>query len=147
MTAQNIDDTVRRHLADRDVRYTLGRKAVVRALHHSTGPQSAADIHARVKSQVPLSSLYRSLVILEDAGVVAAHHSQGPVARFELAEWLTGHHHHVVCVSCGRVDDVSLDRAAERTLDEVVKQVATATGFTVSEHTLEIEGTCPACRS
>jgi Fe2+ or Zn2+ uptake regulation protein len=69
------------------------------------------------------------------------------VARFELAEWLTGHHHHVVCVSCGRVDDVSLDRAAEKALDEVVRKVATATGFTVSEHTLEIEGTCPACRS
>ncbi|MEX0698630.1 MAG: Fur family transcriptional regulator [Acidimicrobiia bacterium] len=147
MSSLNIDETVRRHLADRDVRYTMGRKAVVRALHRSTGPQSAADIHARVKPPVPLSSLYRSLVILEGAGVVAAHHSQGPVARFELAEWLTGHHHHVVCVSCGRVDDVSLDPTAEKALDELVGKVALATGFTVAEHALEIEGTCPVCQS
>lgn len=146
MTAQSIDEMVRRHLADRDIRFTRGRKAVVRALHHSSGPQSAADLHARMKAQVPLSSLYRSLVVLEGAGVVAAHHSQGPVARFELAEWLTGHHHHVVCSSCGRVDDVSLDRSTEGALASIVGRVASDAGFSVSEHSLEIEGLCPVCR-
>jgi Fe2+ or Zn2+ uptake regulation protein len=145
VTAQNIDEMVRRHLADRDIRFTQGRKAVVRALHLSSGPQSAADLHARMKAQVPLSSLYRSLVVLEGAGVVAAHHSQGPVARFELAEWLTGHHHHVVCRSCGRVDDVSLDRPTESALAGIVGKVASDAGFSVSEHSLEIEGLCPVC--
>jgi len=147
VTAQNIDEMVRRHLADRDIRFTQGRKAVVRALHLSSGPQSAADLHARMKAQVPLSSLYRSLVVLEGAGVVAAHHSQGPVARFELAEWLTGHHHHVLCMSCGRVDDVSLDRTTESALAGIVVIVASKAGFSVSEHSLEIEGTCSVCRS
>lgn len=78
--------------------------------------------------------------------MVAAHHSQGPVARFELAEWLTGHHHHVVCSSCGRVDDVSLDRSTEGALASIVGRVASDAGFSVSEHSLEIEGLCPVCR-
>lgn len=110
------------------------------------GPRTAAELHDLVGSTVPLSSLYRSLSVLTDTGVLSAQHGSDGVIRFELAEWFTGHHHHLVCTSCGRVVDVAPSVDQEETMEHLVKQMARAEGFAVSGHRFEIEGTCPACR-
>lgn len=141
----DVHDEVKRRLADQDVRYTGGRQAVIKALQRVNGPQSAADLHKRIKS-VPLSSLYRSLTVLDEAGVLRKHHDADGLARFELAEWITGHHHHVVCLDCGVVEDVEVDKKAEKLLDELTLRLATAAGFELRGHVLEIEGVCRQCR-
>lgn len=142
----DTNEAVRRRLAERDVRYTRGRQTVVKALQRVNGPQSAADLHGRIRS-VPLSSLYRSLTVLDDAGVLRKHHDADGLARFELAEWLAGHHHHVVCTECGLVEDVELDADAETTLHDLAAAVAHRAGYEVSDHVLEIEGVCGGCRT
>lgn len=146
VSSLDVHDEVKRRLADLDVRYTGGRQAVIKALQRVNGPQSAADLHRRIKS-VPLSSLYRSLTVLDEAGVVRKHHDADGLARFELAEWITGHHHHVVCIECGLVEDVEVDKKAERLLDELTARLATAAGFELRGHVLEIEGVCRRCRN
>lgn len=146
LSASDVHEEVRKKLAHREVRYTGGRQAVIRALQRANGPQSAADLHRRIQS-VPLSSLYRSLTVLDEAGVLRKHHDADGLARFELAEWLTGHHHHVVCVDCGMVEDVELDRDAERVLDEMARRLAGPAGYELRGHVLEVEGLCRKCRS
>lgn len=141
----DIHEAVRRHLKQLDIRYTRGREAVVRALSRAEGPQSAADLHRRLRS-VPLSSLYRSLAVLDEAGVLRKHHDADGLARFELAEWLGGHHHHLVCVECGTVADVELSSEAEAALSELVSTVAGPAGYEVAGHVLEVEGVCGGCR-
>jgi Fur family transcriptional regulator, ferric uptake regulator len=145
VSSLDVHHEVKRRLADHDIRYTGGRQAVIKALQRVTGPQSAADLHKRIKS-VPLSSLYRSLTVLDEAGVLRKHHDADGLARFELAEWITGHHHHVVCLDCGLVEDVDVDRKAEKLLDELTSRLATAAGFELRGHVLEIEGVCRQCR-
>ncbi len=143
-TASETNESVRRRLADQDIRFTTGRQAVVKALQRVSGPQSAADLHTRLRS-VPLSSLYRSLTVLDEAGVLRKHHDADGLARFELAEWLAGHHHHVVCTECGLVEDVELDEAAETELHRLADRIGAEAGYQVRGHVLEVEGVCGAC--
>lgn len=140
-----MDEAVRARLAGLAVRYTPGRKALVRALRANTGPQSVADIHRRLRS-IPLSSLYRSLALMEHAGVVSVRHGQGKVARYELAEWLAGHHHHFVCLQCGDIDDVELDAASEGRLRTLAEAAGGKVGYEVRGHRLELEGVCRTCQ-
>jgi Fe2+ or Zn2+ uptake regulation protein len=146
MSDSEIDEVIKRRLAERDVRYTGGRRSVVRAMHQSSGPRSAAELAERLED-VPLSSLYRTLTILDEAGVVERHHDPGGVARFELAEWIAGHHHHVVCQVCGLVEDVDVDAAAEIAVSELVGRLAERAGFEAKSHVLEVLGVCSRCRS
>ncbi|MCH7584014.1 MAG: transcriptional repressor [Acidobacteria bacterium] len=135
-------------IADRlgaDIRLTRGRREVVDALTRARGPLSAAEIHLSLDGGVPLSSIYRTLTVLTDAEVVALHRSRDGVTRYELAEPLQHHHHHLVCVECGRIEDVQFDEPAEIVVHEIVSRVASGRGFRAVSHTLEIEGSCERC--
>lgn len=136
---------VEARLAEYETRYTRGRRSVVDALAAADGPRSAAEL-TPVLLDVPVSSMYRTLSVLEDAGVVTPHLSTKGVARYELAEWLAGHHHHLVCIECGRVEDVDVDDVREGRLHQLVEAIAEGSGFAASGHALEIEGTCERCR-
>ncbi len=144
MTVRNIGSEVEERLREHDVRYTRGREAVVEALLHAGGPVSAADLHRGLS--VPLSSLYRSLAVLDEAGVLVKHHDPSGLTRFELAEWIAGHHHHLLCTRCGRVVDIAPGPDEEETLADMAGAVAARAGFVPSGHALEVEGVCAACR-
>jgi Fur family ferric uptake transcriptional regulator len=92
-----------------------------------------------------LSSIYRTLAVLEDAGVVTPHYSVKNLARYELAEWLAGHHHHLVCVSCGTIDDIVIPESLEERVEDIVAEIGTISSFTASNHALEVEGRCTRC--
>ncbi len=145
LTSHEIHQQVRERLADAEVRYTTGRRAVVTALLRARGPRSAGEIVDLVVGAVPISSLYRSLAVLDESGVIGKHHDVDGIARFELAEWLVGHHHHMVCDRCGNVEDVALSGHEEDALHELVDRVGDSLGYTVSGHVLEVEGVCATC--
>jgi Fur family ferric uptake transcriptional regulator len=145
VTAPGVDREVEQRLRSRHVRYTQGRRAVVAALAQSDGPRSAAELHAAIGPAVPLSSLYRSLAVLEEAGIVVPHFATKGLTRYELAEWLAGHHHHLVCVDCGTVEDFEVPHAYEAKVRELVDVIAATESFTAVGHTLEIEGRCSSC--
>ena len=141
-----LDRQVQHRLKDRDVRYTRARRAVVEALAQAGGPRSAAELHADIGPAVPLSSLYRSIATLEQAGVLTPHHGARSLTRYELAEWLAGHHHHLVCTSCGSVEDIDIPADQEAMVRRLVDAIAADADFTAASHALEIEGLCGRCR-
>ncbi|MEN8115197.1 MAG: Fur family transcriptional regulator [Actinomycetota bacterium] len=143
---QQVDSAIEQRLTSAGIRYTNGRRALVATLFGMDGPRSAAEIHADLAGSIPLSSLYRSLTVLTEAGILATHHGPTGVMSFELAEWITGHHHHLVCVSCDAVIDATPDKAQERAMGRLVVAMASAYGFEASDHRFEIEGTCASCR-
>jgi Fe2+ or Zn2+ uptake regulation protein len=140
-TEQHIEE----RLASVGARYTTARRRVMSELLRAPGPRSAAELHGALRRSVPLSSLYRSLTVLENAGVVVPHHSSRGLTRYEPAEWLAGHHHHLVCTACGRVEDLEVSPADERRMAVLVGAIAQRAGFTPGGHTLEIEGRCGSC--
>lgn len=145
MTKTPLDREVEKRLGEHAVRYTRGRRSVVSTMVSADGPLSASELHDAMDASLPLSSIYRSLAVLEDAGVLAPHHGAKGVTRYELAEWLRGHHHHLVCIECGSVEDVTVADQHESRLDEVVADISTRASFTPFNHALEIEGTCARC--
>lgn len=145
MTATTLDRQIERRLAEVQVRYTRGRRLVIDALAEADGPRSAAELNQVIGESVPLSSLYRSLAVLEEAGVLAPHFSSPRLTRYELAEWLSGHHHHLVCLDCGQVQDLPLSDTVEERLEAIVADVARDASFTETNHALEIEGRCVRC--
>ncbi len=76
--------------------------------------------------------------MLEQVGVVRRIVTSDEHARFELAEDLTGHHHHLVCGSCGRVEDFTVSEQLERSLETALARVANGTGFDVDHHRLDL---------
>jgi Fe2+ or Zn2+ uptake regulation protein len=83
--------------------------------------------------------------VLEEARTVGRVISMDEFARYELAEDLTEHHHHLICVECGAVEDLSLPAATDRRLVKVLESLAEDAGFTVESHRLDLIGRCEAC--
>jgi Fur family transcriptional regulator, ferric uptake regulator len=127
-----------------DQRYTPGRRAIVEFLASHGHPVSISDIGTGLP-EVPRSSAYRHLVDLQEAGVVRRIAASDEFARFELAEDLTEHHHHLICSGCGRVTDVTPTPAFERTVDRVVRDLAAQQGFHPTSHALDVIGKCARC--
>jgi Fur family ferric uptake transcriptional regulator len=140
-----IDQHVVERLTAVGARFTAARRAVLEELLRSGGPRSAAEVHEDLRRSIPLSSLYRSLAVLEEAGVLIPHHGSRGVTRYEPAEWLSGHHHHLRCTDCGRVEDVAVSSSDERRMESLVGAIAGRAGFRPGAHTLEIEGLCDRC--
>jgi len=145
MTTNTLDREVVHRLSEHAVRYTRGRQTVVKTLALAEGPLSAAEIHEAAEGALPLSSIYRSLAILEEIGVLAPHHGAKGLTRYELAEWLKGHHHHLVCIDCGAVEDVTVNDHHESQVGQVVEDISSKASFTPFNHALEIEGRCARC--
>lgn len=143
----DFDDLVRSRLREHAIRYTSGRERVLRALESAPGPRSAAELQELSSDDVPMSSIYRTLMVLSDAGVLERTHSAEGVATFELAEWLRGHHHHLVCIQCGAVEDVDVGSEDEEALGLLADRVAAARGYSALGHRIDIEGLCARCSS
>jgi Fur family ferric uptake transcriptional regulator len=140
-----LHDAAAARLRAADQRYTAGRRQLVELLAAAERPETIPELLARAPS-LAQSSAYRNLVVLEEAGV--AHRvvtSSDERARFELAEDLIGHHHHLICTSCGRVDDFTVPAKTERSLETALERAVAGTGFRPTGHRFDVLGTCEAC--
>ena len=133
-------------LAEHEMRFTPARQLVVETLAASSGPLSAAELITLIGGQIPISSLYRTLSVLEEFEVIERYPDQEGVARFELAEWLTGHHHHITCIACGATSDVPVPVDLESAVTGIVEEVGRRFGFRVTGHRLELQGVCTQCQ-
>ncbi|MFM8846731.1 MAG: Fur family transcriptional regulator [Actinomycetota bacterium] len=143
--AVDVHTIARQRLQSVDQRYSSGRQRLVETLHRAAHPMIATEI-VEATSELPQSSVYRNLAVLESAGVVVKVLTNGDRAAFELAEELKGHHHHIVCVACGQVLDVDIPQKVERLLDEGLAETVAAAGFVLTGHRLDLLGRCRNCR-
>ena len=88
---------------------------------------------------VGLATVYRVLTQFETAEIVTRHHFEGGHSVFELESGV--HHDHLVCVSCGKVDEFH---------DEIIEQrqvrLAEDKGYILTDHSLYLSGKCPKCQ-
>jgi Fur family transcriptional regulator, ferric uptake regulator len=143
--AEDMHSLVERRLRSADQRYTSGRRAIVELLASAGRPVSIGDIAERLP-RLPRSSAYRHLTDLHAAGLVRRVAANDEFTRFELAEDLTEHHHHLLCVSCGKVIDVTLPAVFEQDVATAIGQLADAQGFQPHGHRLDVLGLCAACQ-
>lgn len=126
-------------------RYTTRRRALVELLSEVDQPLTIPQLLDR-RRDLAQSSVYRNLAVLERAGVVHRIVTSDEFARYELAEDLTEHHHHhLICASCGDVTDFTVPEAVEHQLESALRTAARRAGFRVSDHRLDLVGTCQRC--
>jgi Fur family transcriptional regulator, ferric uptake regulator len=145
MTADNLHSVAEQRLRRIDQRYTSGRRAIIDLLVASGSPVSIGDIADRLPA-LPRSSAYRHLTDLETAGLVRRVVAGDEYTRFELAEDLTEHHHHLLCTGCGKVTDVTPSPGFEQEVTGAVTTVTSAEGFQAHSHRLDILGLCASCQ-
>ena len=123
-------------------RTTRQRAAVADVLRRLDGFRSAQELHGLLRregAQVGLTTVYRNLQALVDAGQVdALRAGDGEVVYRACAT--AHHHHHLVCRSCGRSVEIEGPE-----VEAWASRVSTAHGFTDVTHTVEVFGTCGPC--
>ena len=106
---------------------------------------SAEDIYAFLHADHPdisLATVYRTLDILADIGVLQKiTFGDGP-ARYELTRSSPHYHHHLICTRCGRVTEFEEDL-----LEPLEQAVLAKTGFVVVDHEVKLFGLCPDCQA
>jgi Fur family transcriptional regulator, ferric uptake regulator len=142
--ADDMHSVAERRLRRVDQRYTSGRRAIIELLVSAGHPVSIEDIAEHLPS-VPRSSAYRHLTDLEAAGLIRRVAANDEFTRFELAEDLTEHHHHLLCINCGKVTDVTLPAGLEQQVTSAIGKLADAEGFQAHSHRLDVLGLCSAC--
>lgn len=146
MTENNTNnEQVRRWmeaLHNNGLRLTAPRRAVVKVLANSQRALNAAEIFDQARNQYPsigLVSVYRALDKLEELSLIQrVHHPDGCHAYIA---GFTGHQHLLICRSCNRTDFFEGDN-----LDHLVSRVSEDSGYKISDHWLQLFGTCPDCR-
>jgi Fe2+ or Zn2+ uptake regulation protein len=144
LVSTDLHATVAGRLSRLEQRYTTNRRDVVVTLLAAGGPRTIPELQGAGAGRAQ-SSLYRNLSVLEEAGVVHRVPTVDGVARYELSEDLTDHHHHLVCRQCGTVEDFAAPAAVERAVDRAMQEAA-ASGFSVESHRLDLVGLCARCR-
>ena len=123
-------------------RPTRQRTAVAAALTGVTGFVSAQDLHEKLRAggeSVGLTTVYRHLQALADAGEVDVLRTHDGEAAYRQCA-VEDHHHHLVCRTCGRAEEVT-----GPAVEAWAEAVGAEHGFVDITHTVEIFGTCAAC--
>ncbi len=125
------------------LKVTLPRMKILELLEASNvRHQSAENIYRALLDdgeEIGLATVYRVLTQFEAAGLVERHHFESGQAVFELSE--KGHHDHIVCVACGKVEEFF-----DELIESRQREVAAEKGYQVTDHSLTLYGKCPACQ-
>jgi Fur family ferric uptake transcriptional regulator len=131
-------DIISERLDLRGHRMTTSRRRVIDAVLAQDGHFTVDDILHRTR-RVGRATVFRTMKLLQDLNIVCRVLLDDGTLHYRLS---TGrHHHHLVCVDCGRVEDFS-----QCDVDALVRDLQKATQYEVQAHWLEVYGRCQACR-
>lgn len=132
-------------LRNAGLKVTLPRMKILEILerqHDAKHHLSAEDVYKILLEEgekIGLATVYRVLTQFEAAGLVRRHYFEGGNSVFELD--LGGHHDHIVCLKCGRVDEFR-DEAIEQRQQKIAKDL----NYQLQDHSLTLYGICPVCQ-
>jgi Fur family ferric uptake transcriptional regulator len=138
------EQEINRAFREHGYKLTPQRRAVIASICRSHEHLTPAALHARLAADHPgigLVTVYRTLEILDELGLICETHAGGACRSYLVRRDAGRHHHHLICSSCGRVENFT-----GCGLDQLQKGLAASTGFTITGHLLEFTGLCRACR-
>ena len=120
-------------------RVTDSRRQVLAVLMAAPAHFTVEDV-MRQTPDVGRATVFRTMKLLQDLNVVCRVLMEDGSLHYRLSS--RGHHHHLVCRSCGRVEDFSTCDVAA-----VIEQLVETTAYQIEGHWLEVYGRCQSCRS
>ena len=120
----------------RGVRLTDQRKLVARIMSESADHPNVDELHIRVSkidSKISIATVYRTVKLFEEAGIVAKHDFKGTKARYEEAP--QEHHDHLIDVNTGEITEF-----VNEDIEKLQEKVAAKLGYKLIDHRLELYG-------
>lgn len=140
---RELIERFRQWLRDRHMPITRQRDLVARSVFAGGGHLSVDGIQRKLRGlghKVGTATVYRSLDVLVQSGLVRAHDFGEGYKRYEPL-LSPAQHGHLICSRCGRVTEFSTER-----FERILPIVADEHGFHHQRHRVEIHGLCKACR-
>ncbi len=141
-------EDLRGKLTERGYKMTPQRKEILQIFvdHSDYHHMSAEDVYGILrekKSEIGLATVYRSLDLLSELGILIKMEFGDGCARYELntSDPKIHHHHHLICLKCKKVIEFEEDL-----LDELEADVAKKSGFQILNHEVKFFGYCSDCR-
>ncbi|MEX1254356.1 MAG: Fur family transcriptional regulator [Dehalococcoidia bacterium] len=131
-------DLIIQRLEMRGHRVTGSRRRLLEALVSAPAHFTVEDVQ-RQTPDVGRATVFRTMKLLLDLNVVCRVLMEDGSLHYRLST--RGHHHHLVCRSCGRVEDFSTCDVAT-----LVEQLTQSTDYEIEGHWLEVYGKCASCR-
>ena len=125
----------------RGYRLTRQRRLVLEILEQSQEHLDAETLYARAKERDPaisLATVYRSIAVLKEVGLVQAHRLGEEHRHFETIQ--ESPHYHFTCVNCGQVVEFKAPQ-----LMNLAQKLRDSQGLHVTEISLHLTGTCARC--
>ncbi|MBI4497802.1 MAG: transcriptional repressor [Chloroflexi bacterium] len=136
--SSTILDALSSRVEERGFRSTAPRRDVLTAVSQQRGPFSPEEIAAQLP-MVGRATVYRTIRLLLDLGLVCRVPLEGGGVRYLVS--VQGHHHHLVCISCGQIRDLG-----DCAVTEWVEKLAQRARYQLHGHMLEIYGRCERCQ-
>jgi len=126
------------------LKFTKQREMILKVLYNNSGHFSPEDIHQMINREDPtvkvgIATVYRTLSLLEDAGLADSISFGKDGKIYELG--LKKHHDHLICTECGTIIEF-----VDETIESKQEEIAKKHNFKMTDHTMKIVGLCENCR-
>jgi len=132
-------------IQEKSYKVTPQRQVILKVLLENIQKHlSAEDVYEIVKKKHPeigMATVYRTLDLLVELGILQKMDFGDGKTRFELNDENVHHHHHLICLKCGKVLEFALDL-----LDDLEERIAKKTNFDIVDHKLKFYGYCSECK-
>ncbi len=129
-------------ISENGKRLTKPRKKIYEALTHFSKPVAAQEINYYLKNKnraIDLSSIYRTLSLLTQLGLVNEVEFGDGKKRYEIVNEKK-HHHHFICIKCGTIKNIFMNEE-QKLIEKIIKK----TNLNIKRHSIEFYGLCPKC--
>ena len=130
----NID--IESKCKQKGLRLTDQRKLIAQVMSKTESPPDVDELHKKVSkfdSKISIATVYRTVKLFEEAGIVAKHDFKGNKSRYEQAP--EEHHDHLIDVNSGEITEF-----VNEEIEKLQKQVAEKLGYKLVDHRLELYG-------
>lgn len=140
---KNPQDVFGEYLSDQNLKMTPQRRLILDTFLKQEGHLSSEELYSKVKKRdqsIGQATVYRTLKLLNEAGIVEPLDFADGVARYELSYGID-HHDHLICDVCGKNIEI-LDEVIEKRQEELAK----THNFKLLRHKMYLYGICPDCQ-
>tara|TARA_S200000501_G_C20652070_1_gene667931 strand:+ start:40 stop:471 length:432 start_codon:yes stop_codon:yes gene_type:complete len=137
-----MSDTIEQKCLSKGVKLTEQRKLIVKIISESKqeyGESDHPDVDelynrvSKIDSRISIATVYRTVKLLEEAGILAKHDFKGGKARYEAM--IEGHHDHLIDVKTGEIIEFT-----DEEIEKLQVKIAEKYGYTLVDHKLELYG-------
>ena len=131
-----MSETIEKKCIAKGVKLTDQRKIIAKIMSESDDHPNVDELYKRVSkidSKISIATIYRTVKLFEEAGILAKHDFKGGKARYE--ELSESHHDHLIDIKTGEIIEFVDDE-----IEKLQKKVADRHGYALVDHKLELYG-------